>query len=624
MKFSIRTMQSGGGMPPFTYYEPVMVNDQSATTTTSTPSTNASSSGSITDKDLLEMLGKIDGLPSDMNAIFDSISTIYELPSVSASSLNQRYLQALQNVKIATFNKKEFDKAYKIVNDNGGLNEVAITDQGKLVVTDSKGKISSITIDTYNKNRDKYQALTNSNLLDLRAQNHPMDNSLLNVVSNGIGMESVNKYIQSIALKLGNSQETIEGYSQTSGDRIVKGIQFLKSLPEDSLNGMTIDGLYHSSKATSSQIAQAKAALNYIYATMPSNMKTLLEVKSGDKEGVINLIGQLVNSGLDASQKISTQLVLDDDGNKLGSKGKTSSSSESKDHTDLSPALAFVAGKGEQKSILLNPGSAYAINTNGVYGIATGADGHALGAGASLKDLSKGQLALNLDFKQATMGGAKINPGMYDRIILNDSTIVSMDLPIKEDEITGLISPDFSLCKKLETANVTLQRQGINPDAPKSQEEINTINEIYNKSGLPVKYNQQGQLNPQQWKRFAAIQGKADERVFGKDPTFENDTIIQVTDSDQIEAFEQSIKSINKEYSRSSGIFGFGADDIYEGTIFIPLSDNLVSASLLSSDKFTVPISDASQVEAEQHGISSEQYNKIKQYNNPGNLSQFI
>jgi hypothetical protein len=44
-----------------------------------------------------------------------------------------QYLQILGDLKIANFNKKEYDAAYKVVSENGGIDELAISDRGQLV-----------------------------------------------------------------------------------------------------------------------------------------------------------------------------------------------------------------------------------------------------------------------------------------------------------------------------------------------------------------------------------------------------------------------------------------------------------------------------------------------------------
>jgi hypothetical protein len=50
-------------------------------------------------------------------------------------------------MKVANFNKKEYDNAFSKVSTNGGLNEYAISDRGQLVCANSEGDFKLLTID---------------------------------------------------------------------------------------------------------------------------------------------------------------------------------------------------------------------------------------------------------------------------------------------------------------------------------------------------------------------------------------------------------------------------------------------------------------------------------------------
>jgi hypothetical protein len=64
---------------------------------------------------MLEMLGKIDGLPNDMNLVYNMMSNFFREKElgISVSSLSTTYLRALQSLKEAKFNKEQFDAAFK-------------------------------------------------------------------------------------------------------------------------------------------------------------------------------------------------------------------------------------------------------------------------------------------------------------------------------------------------------------------------------------------------------------------------------------------------------------------------------------------------------------------------------
>jgi hypothetical protein len=65
----------------------------------------------------------------------------------SSSNIAVKYLQILGDLKIANFNRKEFDAAYKVVSENGGIDEFAISDRGQLVCVNNEGDFKLLTID---------------------------------------------------------------------------------------------------------------------------------------------------------------------------------------------------------------------------------------------------------------------------------------------------------------------------------------------------------------------------------------------------------------------------------------------------------------------------------------------
>lgn len=216
-------MQSGGGMPPFTYYTPLGMQDTTNVGAAEQPQAVQPSTKEegITDKDLLKMVDNIDGLPSDTNEIIKNLSWLYKQDNlfskgkINSSSISSRYLQALRQIKNANFNKKEYDSALETVKANGGLNEVAITTTGNVVVQDTEGDIKQVSTDEYLNNRDKYFALKNSDLLYIRAHSDEManKNDIFNTVRNGIGISAINKIIQGAMGKLGTMSISKEGYS---------------------------------------------------------------------------------------------------------------------------------------------------------------------------------------------------------------------------------------------------------------------------------------------------------------------------------------------------------------------------------------------------------------------------
>jgi hypothetical protein len=63
----LKFQQGGAAPPPLIAYNPVMVTPPAASPARTTET--GSSKADLTDKDLLEMVGKLDGLPSDIQLL---------------------------------------------------------------------------------------------------------------------------------------------------------------------------------------------------------------------------------------------------------------------------------------------------------------------------------------------------------------------------------------------------------------------------------------------------------------------------------------------------------------------------------------------------------------------------
>ena len=104
----LKYQQGGSAVPPLVSYQPVTVTGgrQEA------PVENDQENANLTDKDLLTMLEKLDGLPSDMAVLTQTLQNFYidqqydQFPNTS--NIASRYLQALSQMKEANFNKKEY------------------------------------------------------------------------------------------------------------------------------------------------------------------------------------------------------------------------------------------------------------------------------------------------------------------------------------------------------------------------------------------------------------------------------------------------------------------------------------------------------------------------------------
>ena len=142
---------SGGGMPPFADYTPVVLPYQDPFISTSKTESSSGSSNDLGLKDLLGMIKELDGLPNDSAALAKNLTSLFRRSEatgtpLSSSDIASAYTSYLAQIRRAKFNKEAYENTYKIVKDNGGLNEIAITNQGYIVAQDREsGQLVQLT-----------------------------------------------------------------------------------------------------------------------------------------------------------------------------------------------------------------------------------------------------------------------------------------------------------------------------------------------------------------------------------------------------------------------------------------------------------------------------------------------
>jgi hypothetical protein len=138
----------------------------------------------------------------------------------SSSDIASRYISLINKVKVAKFNKEEYNNAFNQLKGNGGLTEFAITSEGMLIGTNKDGDFEYFTPEEAVRgehNNGGYQLLTNSNLLYLRANSldAAFNHELTTVAQNGIGVETITKLISDAITNLGSTSSSEEGYAKT-------------------------------------------------------------------------------------------------------------------------------------------------------------------------------------------------------------------------------------------------------------------------------------------------------------------------------------------------------------------------------------------------------------------------
>lgn len=601
----IPKLQDGGFMSLFTQYTPVQspAPSQSARGSASREERGSereeSTKGKLTEKDLFELVSKVDGLPNDTRALVSSLQNMFQMQQITGTSdvsdLASTYLSNLYQIKMASYNKKEYDKAYTEVTKNGGLNEYAITASGQVIVMDEDDNLKQISVAELLKGTSKYRPLTNSNLLYLRAYQpeYINNNQILNTVANGIGMEQVDKMIREKLSSLGTSETVRSGYSVKADSYIAQGLNVLSQVESAAVagqTGMTLDGMYKNKIITKDQKQQAEAALQYIYNTLPDNAKTLLSIKAGNasnpQAGAQAVILQLITSRM--SQTNSSETTWEGTLEQVTKSGKGKSGSGSGDDglgsddikTGPYSNMSRMIG-GNPTSLSINKGTNYQIDVDGInYPSIPGFDGKPIGKTSLENLLVSGLQGVVTDKNAITFGNVVLSSNDFENVMYDGTGGTMAILPTKLSN-TGRKVVDLEALDRWEAANKQLRDMGIKSiyDSDHQQEIVqvlyqNQLEKLVNVSSGSLDYSALGQ--------FMIIDGYAVDH--SSKNTFKDSSFVTKVDetSDEIPMIERALSTDKDQSNYKIDVDNWydwnGHNTVYKGSIYIPITSNQLQA----------------------------------------------
>lgn len=601
----IPKLQDGGFMSLFTQYTPVQspAPSQSARGSASREERGSereeSTKGKLTEKDLFELVSKVDGLPNDTRALVSSLQNMFQMQQITGTSdvsdLASTYLSNIYQIKMASYNKKEYDKAYTEVTKNGGLNEYAITASGQVIVMDEDDNLKQISVAELLKGTSKYRPLTNSNLLYLRAYQpeYINNNQILNTVANGIGMEQVDKMIREKLSSLGTSETVRSGYSVKADSYIAQGLNVLSQVESAAVagqTGMTLDGMYKNKIITKDQKQQAEAALQYIYNTLPDNAKTLLSIKAGNasnpQAGAQAVILQLITSRM--RQTNSSETTWEGTLEQVTKSGKGKSGSGSgddglgSDDIKTSPYsnMSRMIG-GNPTSISINKGTNYQMDVDGInYPSIPGFDGKPIGKTSLENLLVSGLQGVVTDKNAITFGNVVLSSNDFENVMYDGTGGTMAILPTKLSN-TGRKVVDLEALDRWEAANKQLRDMGIKSiyDSDHQQEIVqvlyqNQLEKLVNVSSGSLDYSALGQ--------FMIIDGYAVDH--SSKNTFKDSSFVTKVDetSDEIPMIERALSTDKDQSNYKIDVDNWydwnGHNTVYKGSIYIPITSNQLQA----------------------------------------------
>lgn len=572
----------GGATPPYVAYQPVIVSDKRTTATQEAAAKVASDSdkGKLTSKDLYTMLKeKLKGLPSDVDTAMWKLQSVEESLNLDffndfTSSIENKYLNALQTMNKLSFSREQYDKALDNVKSNGGLNEAAIDQYGQVYMTNGKDyKLMS----PEEAKQSGWRQMTNQDLLYLRANDPSLSgkDEILNVVNNGIGISQVTKMIQDSIGNLGTNSNSETAYATTQQGQLIQGLNdFVKAAQETGQYDASIDDLYKAQIINKTQAQQAQQAIAYIYKTLPQNAKSLLKTRTqgGTDKEALNLVSTLVLSKTSEERSFTADL----EGGPTKKSMSKDANAGSKDDTELKTSLPLQVmqdmGEADVAPITIDKGDGVQMSVYGSFFSAIHDKKGEPIVNTSLQNMlaQSGLQDIVKNARSITFGDQKLTPEQLSKITYNNTGVVRADLPVNEDGTVKLsVLDDFNAAMN--------EIKGL---GNASKEQVEAIKAKYN---LDQYLKDDGTPNPKHTAPFILTEGYTTEKNGIEDTAFVKH--IKNPTDDQIQLIKDSLTVGTGKDARVPDIgsswydpFDWFSDYIYKATVYIPISNNVGAA----------------------------------------------
>lgn len=475
-----RIYQSGGVVS----YTPFIPNSGTASTGSSGSTEKQDKITGTLQKEIVDVL-KENGIQSDVdtflsqaNAFLNKSQHLSSMSLFGGSSDDYSMTDLIQVLSMANRvkqNKAYYDTAADRLKEQDAWNEVAVSTDGKIYVYSEEG-LRTVSADEFHKNRDKYQALTNSQVLGLREQDSNMafNTNVLRDMSGALGLKTITAQLMDTVSKFGTMSRT--EYTKNTGDAISQsawdGMQILL--------GEGPQGYYKAT--TKSERENVQSALSYLWKSLGTDGQARLRAETAangldPSRNQYDLLLQTIEHHTDFEQSVdfdksATEYDPDGDG-----KGNASSSALGE-----VPYLVRVGrGDGQYELVnismrtdtVMNSGSMNAWAAN--MGSMIDKNGNTLGMDSLTNVLSKAEAVKATRSKDITFGGQLLND-VEKNFVVYDGVSQLTDIWLPYKNVGGKITPDFDKLQKYNDFNDWVSK---NPNLSK----VEKLNEAY-KRGL--------------------------------------------------------------------------------------------------------------------------------------------
>lgn len=609
-----RIYQSGGVVS----YTPFIPNSGTANTISGSGSTEKQEkiTGTL-QKEIVDVL-KENGIQSDVDTFLSQANAfLNKSQHLSSMSLfGGQYddysmtdlIQVLSMANRVKQNKAYYDTATDRLKNQDAWNEVAVSTDGKIYVYSAEG-LRTVSADEFHKNRDKYQALTNSQVLGLREQDSNMafNINVLRDMSGALGLKTITTQLMDTVSKFGTMSRT--EYTRNTGDAISQsawdGMQILL--------GEGPQGYYKAT--TKSERENVQSALKYLWSSLGTDGQARLRaetaVNGGDpSRNQYDLLLQTIEHHTDFEQSVDfdkTVTEYDPDGN-------TSSSALGE-----VPYLVRI-GRGDGERELVN----ISMRTDGVMqsgammawasnmGNLIDKNGNTLGMDSLSNILTKAEAIKATRSKDITFGGQLLND-IEKNFIVYDGTSQVTDIWLPFKNVGGKITPDFDKLQKFNEWNDWVYK---NPGTTK----VEKMNEAYKRGLDPeeMTYDETTgmfQFKPQKMKLFLSFSAYADNdnvdfTKLTKDLTEEMPTEFGRKYKDVFNNLfeygkthrQKSDKKVGLSYDKVRGW------DLRKGNVFIPIDSDFLAMHMSMTEY--APKSEMNQFAARSAATRQMNYNQ--------------
>lgn len=512
----------------------------------------------------------------------------------NSSRLVSKYLDIIGKINLVSRQAEQYKNAYTIARNNKTLSDPAITSDGMLFVRTKQG-YKTVTPEDYLAHQDTMLPITNSNLLWLREHDptFTFNTEISSIVETGVSEDVVVNAVDKVVNSLGKD-------STETGMLVPKeGIAVLQLLGTGQIAKV--------SDLTVTQQRQLNLALLALERGLGPNIKAWLKVKGGSDEGYRELLLAFATRKASSTKKftISNIYDLDEDGKVKTSSKKSGDGDEEEDgkKTIYQEMISGRAGNSGAE-IVVNPGSngQFRITEAVYYPYIPDQDGKVLGGNTLHTIMSEGFAGIKAS-NRVTFGNKLITGSDLHKVAYAGEGLYLAILPKKADGTVNLeVAERYQAIVQSVLDEFTNRPDDMTPEDRQAFDE-RVAQEVQQDPELAYLISADGTLNPRLFGKFFMFKAYG---VFDSDATYTEDGtdsnghpkklssnpwIQEVSDSSKIQDIQMVFSTDSKTpvdldpndglvESALSAIGLNSFNKIYEGTVYIPVTDNLNQAGL--------------------------------------------